>query len=92
MLARQCRAQFNGRNLTIRRNTTVHAVAWTKGIGDVEWPIPACRVGVTGWELDALHPSKEGVTCLRCLRSAAARRAAAPPVPQGRQLALDLIA
>ena len=89
MLSRRCRRSFTSRNLSVRRSRVVHAVSWADGIGGEEFPIPACRVGVTGWSLDAFRPVSEGVNCERCLHNTQARAAAAE-VPAPRQLALDL--
>ena len=76
----------------MRRSNTVHVVDWATGIGGIAWPVPACRVGVAGWELDALQPTRHDVTCGRCLRQVKRHKTpdlATTEIPG--QLALDLI-
>lgn len=89
-LSRRCHAQFDRRNMAVRRSRTVHAVAWTEGIGGVELPVPACRVGVTGWDVESLRPVNEGVTCGRCLRTIKRSELPTDAELRGGQLALDV--
>ncbi|WP_020672877.1 hypothetical protein [Amycolatopsis nigrescens] len=64
--SRRCRTAFNRRNLTVRRSKKVHAVSWARGLGGFEFPLPACHVGVAGFDVDALHSTDEPVNCRRC--------------------------
>lgn len=88
-LSHRCRTQFQGHNLQIRRSKVVHGVDWAAGLGGQSWPIPACRVGLTGWSLDAIHPVTDPVSCERCRHGDDTPRAV-HPVDDPDQLALDL--
>lgn len=93
-LSHRCHARLDRKNLTVRQSRTVHAVDWVTGLGGIDWPVPACRIGTTGWELDAYVPTARDVTCLRCLRHIT--RDAPPPSPSAEvrygQLALPIAA
>lgn len=59
-----------GRNCRIHGSRVVHAVhreSWLGG--EIEIPAPACRIGVAGFDLTALTPTTDPVTCVRCHRS-----------------------
>ena len=74
------------RNVRLCRGGVVHAVEMRDWYG-IELPVPACHVGVSGWDFARMEPVRTGVTCKRCVRTAAGR--AAPPFPTvGGQLAL----
>lgn len=89
-VAMQAAARFRDHNLSIRRSRVVHAVAMSRWMAGVELPAPACHVGVAGWAIEDLRPTKAAVTCLRCLRAAPEGRAAAAVKPLGNQLALPI--
>ncbi|MFI5959207.1 hypothetical protein [Cryptosporangium sp. NPDC051539] len=59
--------RFAGRNGRVRGSSVVHAVHPERWLGEIRVPAPACRVGVAGFELDALVPTDDPVTCARCL-------------------------
>ncbi|TQS42368.1 hypothetical protein [Cryptosporangium phraense] len=61
--------KFAGRNGRVRGSSVVHAVHPERWLGEIRVPAPACRVGVAGFELDALVPTDDAVTCARCLQS-----------------------
>ncbi|CAM06439.1 hypothetical protein A8924_0266 [Saccharopolyspora erythraea NRRL 2338] len=88
-VARHAATQFRDRNLVVRNRGTVHAVAWTRWMGGHELPAPACHVGVAGWAVEDIHPTRDPVTCKLCLR----RTTGAPPATDAEtagQLALEL--
>ncbi|SHN44374.1 hypothetical protein [Cryptosporangium aurantiacum] len=68
-VAAQVVERFVGRNGRVRGSSVVHAVHPERWLGEIRVPAPACRVGVAGFELDALVPTDDPVTCARCLQS-----------------------
>ena len=68
-VAAQVVERFVGRNGRVRGSVVVHAVHPERWLGEIRVPAPACRVGVAGFELDALVPTDDAVTCARCLQS-----------------------
>jgi hypothetical protein len=68
-IAAQVVERFAGRNGRVRGSSVVHAVHPERWLGEIRVPAPACRVGVAGFELDALVPTDDAVTCARCLQS-----------------------
>lgn len=90
MLSHRCQRSFAGRNLTVRRGRTVHEVDWMEGIGGQDFPVPGCHVGTAGWDLDAFRPTREGISCARCLHNIRARANPGELVVLPGQLALDL--
>jgi len=68
-VAAQVVERFVGRNGRVRGSSVVHAVHPERWLGEIRVPAPACRVGVAGFELDALVPTDDAVTCARCLQS-----------------------
>lgn len=87
------RRRFELRNCRVGRSTgaAVHAVRLVRWVGGVEVPAPACHVGIGGWDLSALEPSTQPVTCRRCLRLRPDDTAdGAGPVPAPLQLPLPL--
>ncbi|MCG8920284.1 hypothetical protein L6E12_31395 [Actinokineospora sp. PR83] len=89
-VAMQAMARFRDHNLSIRRSKVVHAVAMSRWMAGVQLPAPACHVGVAGWAIEDLRPTRDTVTCLRCLRAAPAGRVAEAARPLGGQLALPI--
>lgn len=89
---------------TIGRSHTVHTVVDAEWIGGVPILVPACRIGISGWNLDRMHPTSEPASCRRaaCQSTAATAHRAAPstkpaprhrsPVGEQQQLLLDLSA
>ena len=71
-IATQVIERFADRNARVRGSSVVHAVHTERWLADIEVPAPACRVGVAGWDLSALVPTTDAVTCVRCLRTGAA--------------------
>ena len=67
-VAAQVVERFVGRNGRVRGSAVVHAVHPERWLGEIRVPAPACRVGVAGFELDALVPTDDAVTCARCLQ------------------------
>jgi hypothetical protein len=61
--------RFAGRNGRVRGSAVVHAVHTEKWLADIRVPAPACRVGVAGFDLGALVPTDDPVTCARCLNA-----------------------
>uniref|UniRef100_UPI003F495FB5 hypothetical protein n=1 Tax=Actinokineospora sp. CA-119265 TaxID=3239890 RepID=UPI003F495FB5 len=90
VVATQAAAKFEHQNLSIRRSRVVHAVAPSRWMAGIELPAPACHVGVAGWAIEDLWPTRDPVTCLRCLRADPHGRSAAVVPRQGGQLALDI--
>lgn len=70
-LAQQALRQFDGGlNCRVHGSRVVHAVhRETWFAGGIEVPAPACRVGVAGFDLGALTPTTDPVSCVRCQRS-----------------------
>src|SRR5690606_42040541 len=75
-LSERQRVQFREANVRIGNGRTVHAATTIEWYGGVPLVVPACRVGISGWWLDRLHPSYGPVTCGRaaCRASAGAPR------------------
>jgi hypothetical protein len=61
------RRRFAMRNCRVGGGA-VHAVRMVTWVGGTQVPAPACHVGIGGWDLTALEPSTQPVTCRRCLR------------------------
>lgn len=81
-LAAVARAAFGdpGVHAVVHQGRTVHAVRLGRWIGAEEAPELICHTGVAGWSPDALHPTREAVTCARCLRILGMRPPAAGAV------------
>lgn len=61
--------RFAGRNGRVRGSAVVHAVHTERWLAEILVPAPACRVGVAGFDLAALVPTNDPVTCARCLHA-----------------------
>jgi hypothetical protein len=61
--------RFEGHHCRVRGSAVVHAVHAESWIGGIEVPAPTCHVGIGGWDLGALLPTDDPVTCVRCQRS-----------------------
>ena len=90
LLSKRCRTVFKDRRLQVRRSPTVHEVDWITGLGGQLFPVPACHVGTTTWDLDAYTPTDKPANCARCLGNGKARAVRRSAVPPPGQLALDL--
>ena len=53
-VAAQVVEKFVGRNGRVRGSSVVHAVHPERWLAEIRVPAPACRVGMAGFELDAL--------------------------------------
>jgi hypothetical protein len=64
------RARFGdaGVHARVRSGRTVHAVQLGQWVGGEEVPDLACHTGIGGFDPAALEPTREPVTCARCLR------------------------
>jgi hypothetical protein len=72
-LAARRRAEFGapGVHARVRSGRTVHAVRlglWVRSEAEEQVPELACHTGVAGWDPSALEPTREDVTCARCVR------------------------
>lgn len=61
--------RFAGRNGRVRGSAVVHAVHTEPWLAEIRVPAPACRIGVAGFDLAALLPTDDPVTCARCLHT-----------------------
>jgi hypothetical protein len=68
-VAAQAVAGFVGRNGRVRGSVVVHAVHTERWLAEIRVPAPACRIGVAGFDLAALLPTDDPVTCSRCLHA-----------------------
>jgi hypothetical protein len=68
-VAAQAVAGFAGRNGRVRGSVVVHAVHTEKWLADIRVPAPACRIGVAGFDLSALVPTDDPISCARCLHT-----------------------
>lgn len=67
-LALTTRQRFlDGHRMTIRKNGTVHAVDLERWVGGELVPQPLCHTAVYGWSPEALRPTRQPVSCQRCL-------------------------
>jgi hypothetical protein len=87
--ADQARRRFDQRNGRLGNSSTVHAVHLQRWLGDMLIPAPGCHVGTGTWDFTRFEPTKDPVTCGRCLRSPQVRQAAADHVSP--QLELELV-
>lgn len=62
------RRRFGMRNCRVAGGRAVHAVRMVTWVGGVQVPAPACHVGIGSWDLSALEPSTQPITCRRCQR------------------------
>jgi hypothetical protein len=66
-VAAQAAREFaGGRNGRVRGSAVVHAVHFERWLGEIRVPAPACRIGISGFDLAALTPTDDPVTCARC--------------------------
>lgn len=82
-LAASSRATFGdpGVHAVVRSGRTVHAVSLGQWVGDEEVPELLCHTGVAGWSPAALEPTREAVTCARCLRRTGRQSIASQQLP-----------
>jgi hypothetical protein len=89
-VAAQIASQFaGGRHGRVRGSSVVHAVHLERWLGaTITVPARACRVGISGFDLAALTPTDDPVTCARCLHTTTGGRAGAGAGPGAEQLLL----
>lgn len=67
--AAEARDRFGGgRRVRVRASNVVHALGLARWLVGEQVPAPLCHVGIAGWELTAISPTDQPVTCGRCLR------------------------
>lgn len=80
---------FDGRNGQFDGGRAVHAVAPLPWIDGLQVPGPACHTPAGAFDPAVFQPVAGDVTCRRCLRSPAARAAAASTIDENQ---MDLLA
>lgn len=83
-------SESNRRNCVIGRSGTVHAVVEAEWLGVAEVLVPACHVGISGFDLTRMKATHKLVSCGRAACVAAAKTAhrAAPTVAGQKPLPL----
>jgi hypothetical protein len=83
-MAAQISEQFaGGRHGRVRGSSVVHNVHLERWLGKtITVPAPACRVGISGFDVGALTPTDDPVTCARCRHTASRNSAAAAGAEQ----------
>jgi hypothetical protein len=71
-----------GRNGRVGPRGRVHAVIPATFLG-VDVMVPACRVGVSGWDFGRLHETSDEISCRRpACRNHVVARASTPATPE----------
>lgn len=88
-IARLISAGFaGGQNGRVGDYGVVHLVHLEEGMAGIQLPAPACRIGLAGWRPERMAPTRDTVSCGRCMRLRVAEPMLAAAAAGGTQLTL----